>query len=71
MNTPVMRRSGESVVRFLHIEFDEEYLQSVLDEFNSEHAKQLTLDEAKEYLANHIMDDTYYSFKNWLEGEGQ
>lgn len=66
----VTRQSTDGVVADLVVSFDEPYLQSVLDEFNAEHSKQLTLDQAKNYLADHIMDDAYYAFRDWLEGEG-
>lgn len=71
MATPITITDPESIAVDLTVTFDEDYLQSVLDEFNAENAKQLSLGDAKDFLARYMVDNAYYSFKDWLNGESQ
>lgn len=70
MTSPEVRESQDGVIKHIHIEYDEKYLQSVLDEFNAEQKKPITLAEAKKDLTDMIMDEAYYSFQNYLEDKG-
>lgn len=71
MPTPEIRESKDGVIKHLHVEFDEKYLKSTLDEFNAGNGKSFTLAEVKKVLADRIVDEAYYDFQEWMENAGQ